>query len=122
MNLVKLLPVLLSGLLLSAHFLRAGLPALVILSLAFPALLLIRRRWAARLVQIILVLGTLEWVRTLLVLVIERYQAGQPWWRLAIILGLVALFTGSSALLFRCRSLRNRYRLGNSFCQETSAG
>jgi hypothetical protein len=115
MYVLKLLPVILSGLLLGAHFLRAGLFALAVLSLVFPVLLLFRRGWVARLVQIILVLGALEWIRTLMVLVDERRIAGQAWTRLAIILGLVAVFTGCSALVFCCRSLKNRYKLGKLF-------
>lgn len=114
MNALKLLPVILSGLLLGAHFLRAGLFPLVVLSLAFPALLLLKRHWAARIVQIILVLGALEWIRTLLILVDERRTAEQPWTRLAIILALVAIFTACSALVFCCRSLKKRYKLGKS--------
>ena len=114
MNALKLVPVIISGLLLSAHFLRAELFPLVVLSLAFPALLLLKRPWAARLVQIILVLGALEWIRTLLVLVGQRRTAEQPWTRLAIILGLVAVFTGCSALVFCWASLKKRYKLGKS--------
>ena len=114
MNALKLVPVILSGLLLGAHFMRTGLFPLVVLSLGFPVLLLFRRPWAARLVQIILVLGALEWVRTLMVLVGQRRTAGQAWTRLAIILGLVAVFTGCSALVFSCGSLKKRYKLGKS--------
>jgi hypothetical protein len=114
MNVIKLLPIIISGLLLAAHFLRAQIYPLVILSLAFPALLLFKCVWAVRLVQIILVLGALEWIRILLVLVDERRTAGQPWTRLVIILALVAVFTAGSALVFCCRSLKNRYKLGNS--------
>lgn len=121
MNILRLLPIVLSALLLGAHFLRAGLIPLVVLALLFPALLLFRRAWATRLVQIILVLGALEWVRTLLVLVAERRADGQPWSRLAIIIGLVAVFSGSSALLFSCcRSLRKRYGLDNSLTEESN--
>ncbi|MHC4213593.1 MAG: hypothetical protein ACYSWP_09505 [Planctomycetota bacterium] len=101
MNALKLLPVILSGLLLGAHFMRTGLFPLVVLSLTFPLLLLFRRGWAVRIVQIFLVLGALEWVRTLIVLVGERRGAGQAWTRLAIILGVVAVFTGCSALVLR---------------------
>ena len=114
MNALRLLPVVLSALLLGAHFLRAGLIPIVVLVLLCPALLFFRRAWAARLVQIILVLGSLEWVRTLLLLVAERRAQGQTWARLAMILGLVALFTGCSALLFCCSSLKRRYKLDNS--------
>jgi len=118
MNILRLLPVFLSALLLGAHFLRTELILPVVLALLFPALLFFRRAWAARLVQFILVLGALEWVRTLIILAAQRRAYGLPWTRLAIIIGLVAVFTGSSALLFSyCRSLRKRYRLDNSFYQ-----
>ena len=114
MNFLRLLPVFLSALLLGAHFLRVELIPLVVPALLFPVLLLFRRAWTARLVQIILVLGALEWIRTLIFLVAERRAYGLPWIRLVIIIGLVAVFTGSSALLFSyCRSLRKRYKLDN---------
>ena len=99
MNVLRLFPVVLSALLLGAHFLRAGLIPVVIPALLFPALLFFRRAWTTRLVQIILVLGALEWVRTLVIFVNERYAAGQPWGRLVMIIGLVASLTGGSALL-----------------------
>lgn len=118
MNILKLLPIIMSAVLLGAHFYRAGLIPLVVLSLLYPVLLFFRRVWAVRLVQIILVLGALEWVRTLLILVGERRAEGQPWARLAIIIGLVAVFTGCSALLFCCRSLRKRYRLDNTLAEK----
>ena len=118
MNILRLLPIVLSALLLGAHYLRAGLIPMVILALLFPALLFFRRAWAARLVQIILILGALEWTRTLLILVAKRRAGGQPWTRLAIILGLVVVLTGCSALLFSfCRSLRRRYGLDNSLTE-----
>lgn len=118
MNALRLLPVVLSALLLGAHFFRAGLFPVVILALLFPALLFFRRAWAARLVQILLVLGALEWIRTLLVLVAERHAGGQPWAMLVVILGVVAVFTGCSALLFCGRSLKTRYRLDKSLTEE----
>jgi len=114
MNAFKLVPVILSFLLLGAHFMRAQFYPLVVVSLVFPGVLLVKRWWAARLVQIVLVLGALEWIRTLLVLASQRRQAGQPWTRLAIILAVVAVFTACSALVFCCRSLKNRYGLGSS--------
>lgn len=113
MKLLKLLPIFVSALLLGAHFYRAGMNPLVIFFLMFPTLLFFRRVWAVRLVQVILVLGALEWVRTMFVLVAERRAYGLPWGRLAIIIGLVAMFTGCSALLFHCRTLRKYYGLDN---------
>lgn len=115
MTVLRFIPVVLSALLLGAHFLRAGLIPIALLSLLFPSLLFIRRAWAARFVQIILALGAFEWIRTLLVLVAERQAEGQPWYRLAIILGLVVAVTAGAAMVFSfCRSLRKTYGLDSS--------
>jgi hypothetical protein len=115
MNVVRLIPALLSALLLAAHFSRMGSPLLGVLALLLPAFLLIRREWAARLVQVALIYGAIEWVRALVFLVAERSAEGQPWTRVAIILGFVAVFTLSSALPFSLsRPLRRRYGLDNS--------
>jgi hypothetical protein len=112
MSILQLLPIILSAIVLGAHYLRSGPFILVLLSFLFPALLFIKRAWAARLVQFILVLGMFEWLRTLLNLVAERRLLGEPWGRLAIILGLVAIITGGSALLFSYNSsVKNNYRL-----------
>jgi hypothetical protein len=35
---------------------------------------------------------------------------GEPWTRMAIILGVVAVITAASALVFRSRALRERYQ------------
>ena len=119
MNVVRLIPAFLSALLLAAHFSRMGSPLLVILALLLPAFLFIRREWAARLVQVALIYGAIEWVRELVFLVAERSAQGQPWTRLAIILGFVAMFTGSSALPFSfSRPLRRRYGLDNSLGED----
>ncbi len=108
---VALLPVLVSALLLAAHFSRANVTALVLLSLGFPALLLVPRRWAARTVQVLLLLGGMEWLRTLWVLAWRRAASGDPWARLVAILGVAAAFTFASALVFGLRRLKARYSL-----------
>jgi hypothetical protein len=71
---------------------------LVALSLALPLLLLVQERWSVRAVQAGLVLGALEWVRTLALFAGQRMEAGRPWGRLAVILGVVAALTALSAL------------------------
>jgi len=106
---LQLAPVVLSLLILGAHFLRAsslGMVALVVLVLA---LLAVRTRWAARTVQAALVLGAVEWLRTLVELYAQRMQLGQPALRMCIILGSVALVTALSALVFRTARLRACY-------------
>ncbi len=104
-------PVILSLLLLCAHFLRYGNLIGVLGSLLLLALLVIRRPWVARLMQGALVLGALEWAHTLYGLVQMRAAHGQPFARLTVILGIVATVTVCSALLFQTRELRRIYRL-----------
>jgi hypothetical protein len=111
MILLQLIPVILSSVLVTAHFLRADNLVLAMISLAALALLLVPARWAARLVQIGLALAALEWVRTLVFLTAVRMSQGEPWIRMVVILGLVALFTGSSILVFRSPRLRNWFQL-----------
>ena len=109
MNVIRLLPVILSLLLLAAHFYRAGQVAATALCLALPLLLLPRKPWVPRLFQVLLVLGALEWLRALYGFAAMRIAFGEPWTRLALILGAVALFTGLSGLVFRNHKLRGRY-------------
>jgi hypothetical protein len=91
---------------MAAHFSRAGTTALMLLSLAMPLVLLARRPWAVRLVQLALVIGGLEWLRTLWKIAARRMESGQPWARMAVILGIVSLFTWASALVFRSPVMR----------------
>lgn len=109
MTLLLYLPVALSALLLGAHFLRAGSLLLVVLPLCVVALLALHRTWTRRLAQVVLVLGAFEWLRTLLGIAQLRAALGQPWLRMALILGAVALFTALSALLLEHRRVRARH-------------
>ena len=111
MNFVRVLPVVFSMWLLAAHFFRAGSIWLAAISIVLPLSLVVRNRWVARILQAALVLGAIEWIRTLVVFAYARAASGQPWTRLAIILGAVALATLLSAAVFRSASLRDRYRL-----------
>ncbi len=110
MWIMLLIPTLLSFLLLGAHFLRDGSVALVVVSLLIPLTLLIRHRWVVRAMQMLLMIAALEWIRTAIVLAEDRLADGDPWKRMAIILGGVALWTICSALLFETPPLRRRYR------------
>ena len=109
MNFLRLLPVILSFLLLGAHFYRAGLVAITGLCIVSLFLLLLRKNWVPRLFQLLLLLGAIEWLRSLYFLVAMRIAWGEPWTRLAVILGSVALLTALSGLVFRNRQLRAFY-------------
>ena len=109
MNFIRLLPVMLSFLLLGAHFFRAGDALLAGLSVALLLLLFLRETWIPKLFQMLLVLGALEWLRALYGFAQMRIASGEPWTRLAVILGSVAVLTGLSGLIFRNRKLRTFY-------------
>ena len=97
--------------LLAAHFSRANLFPLVIVCILIPFLLLIRKAWVARSIQVLLVLGAAEWIRAMFGYIEVRKAIGEDWGRLAIILVTVALLTACSGLVFRGKSLRKRYHI-----------
>ena len=111
MNLVRLFPVFFSFLLIAAHFQRAGFSFLAVVCLLAPGLLYFTRPWSIRIIQALMFLAAIEWVRTLIYLVQLRQDADMPWMRLAIIIGAVALFTAFSTLVFRHRNLKRKYNL-----------
>ena len=88
---------------MSAHFLRAGVYPLVVLGLAFPWLLLVGKSWAVRIVQVILLLAAAEWLHAALAIAVRRVEAGQPWMRMALILGGVILLNVVTAVLVRVK-------------------
>ncbi len=111
MNFLRLLPVIFSFGLLAAHFSRANMFPLVIVSLALPLLLLIKKAWVARSIQVLLLLGAAEWIRSMFGYIGIRKEIGEDWTRLAVILVAVALLTACAGLVFRGKSLKKRYQL-----------
>lgn len=102
-------PIVLSLLVLAAHFLRGGCLPFTLALLALLALLPLRRAWVPRFFQVVLTLGALEWGRTLVTLAMARGEQGEPYLRMVLILGAVALVTQGSALLFETDRLRRWY-------------
>jgi hypothetical protein len=115
------LPVL-ALLLLGAHFMHAGLLPLAILAVLLIGLLAVRRPWAARTVQAILGVAVIEWVLTAITRAQIRMGHDEPYLRLVLILGGVALFTALAAAIFQHRVLRARFRLGPPASTETATG
>ncbi len=113
MLVLHLVPVMLSLLLLAAHFVRRGDMVVVIAILCLTGFLVIRRAWAARMIQVALLLGCLEWLRTLVELASLRIELGQPMVRLLLILGAVAALTGASALIFKGAKARAWFCIGS---------
>jgi hypothetical protein len=98
-------------LLLAAHLLHAGWLPLAAVSVLSIGLLALRQPWAARTLQFVLVLATIEWVRTTVGLAQVRLHHGEPYLRLVLILGAVTLYTALAAAAFQHPALR-RYFAG----------
>jgi hypothetical protein len=108
-----LIPPIIGFVLMAAHFFRGENHLAAWAFILVIILVLVRRPWAARAIQVCLLLGSLEWLRSTISLVHSRTEAGEPFLRLAIILGCVALFTALSSLVFRARILRDHFRFGS---------
>lgn len=104
-------PVILSLVVLGAHFMRYGNTLAVVGVLLLIALLFVRLPWVARALQAALVLGALEWVHTIYGLVQVRAAQGEPFTRMVVILGIVTVVTACSALLFQTPTLKKIYGL-----------
>jgi 4-amino-4-deoxy-L-arabinose transferase-like glycosyltransferase len=93
-------------LLLAAHLLHGGLLPLAVLAILLAGLLWVRRPWAARVVQVVLLLAAVEWAVTAFGLAQMRLRHGEPYLRLVLILGAVTAFTLLAAYVFQRPRLR----------------
>ena len=97
--LLRSIPAIISFLLLGAHFLRNGNLLLTAVCLLLPGILLIQRQWSLQVLQLLLYIGAVVWVNTAIRIMRLRMNLGQPWGRMAVILGVVAGFTVVSGVL-----------------------
>ena len=109
MIVLQIFPVILSFLFLAAHFSRADLLLLTLISLLIPFLLFFKRVWVVRIIQLLLIAGAFEWVRAMFQYIGIRKILGEDWIRLAIILSVVAIFTLASGLVFQTKSVKKVY-------------
>lgn len=96
---LRRIPAVLSALVLAAHFLRAGRPLATASLVMLPILFFVRTRWAVLASRGILLAGAAVWVVTAGRLARARLAAGEPYARMAVILGAVAAFTAVAAWL-----------------------
>jgi hypothetical protein len=99
-------------LLLAAHFFHARAGVVGAICILLITLLFVPRAWAGRVVQVVLAVGAIEWVLTAYTLAQVRMQHGDPYLRLVIILGSVALLTAVAAALFQHPTLRAWFGFG----------
>ena len=111
MNLARYIaPAVVSEVVLAAHFLRSGHLLWVVASLIVPLLLLSRQRWALYVNQVALVAGAGMWLLVAYALMEMRREVGQPYLRMVLILGSVALIALVSAGLLAAPKVRERFR------------
>lgn len=98
---LRVTPLVLSAVVMAAHFFREANYGFVVFALVVPLLLLRREKWAVWSVQLLLVVGAVEWIRTAFSIAHERAAFGAPTTRMFLILGAVAAFTILSAVPLR---------------------
>lgn len=106
-------------LLLAAHLLHAGTMPLAALVLLLAGLLAVPRPWAARTLQLVLAIAVIEWILATVGLAQLRLRHDEPYVRLAMILGSVALFTALAAAAFQHPVLRAYFGLPAKIAAET---
>ena len=99
----------LACILIAAHFLRSGPLILVLVSLAMPFLLFVKKRWSIRALQGFTVFAALIWLLTLYGIIQERITEGRSWTASAIILGVVAGYTLLTGWLLNSPDVKEQY-------------
>lgn len=106
-------------LILAAHFLRFGDTGLSVALAATAMLCFSRQGWARIVCSFILFLGAFLWVKTGIDFIQIRMAVGQPWVRLAVIMGGVSVFSllGAWILSLERTALRFHKRGDTAFSQ-----
>ena len=107
-NFIKILPIILCSLLMTAHLGRANMFALQLISLLIPFILIWKNKFSARAVQFFLIIYGFEWIRTINYYAQIRIEKGDDWLRLAIILVVLALLNFATIFVFRSKSMKER--------------
>ncbi len=94
---------------MAAHLGRANMFVLQYISLIIPFILFWKNKISARVVQLFLIIYGFEWIRTIIYYARIRIENGESWLRLAIILGVVAILNFVTILVFRSKSMKERY-------------
>ncbi len=106
---LRLLPFILTSILVGAHFLRGGYLMLSLVSIAIPLILLIKKPWILILAQLYAFFGAGIWLSTLIEIAKARMLMGEDWMRMAIILGVVSGFSVWSGVLLNSAKVKEKY-------------
>ncbi|MBI5963483.1 MAG: hypothetical protein HY863_08430 [Chloroflexi bacterium] len=103
----------LAATLLAAHFLRTSSIIPMLISLAVPFILLIKKRWTLLTVQALTFVAAIIWLFTLNGIIQQRIQDGRSWTASAVILGVVAGYTLLTGWLLESPVVKEKYRQAN---------
>jgi hypothetical protein len=106
---LQLTPTVLSVLIFCAHLFRAGFVLLIPPLLISLGLLIYRSGAVARFFQLLLLAICGVWIFTAFQIGLRRMEMGEPWLRMALILGGVAVFALFAAALWESDTLLRRY-------------
>ncbi len=106
---MKLLPAIISYILLAAHFFRAGDPWLMGVFLLFPFILFIKKEWPVHVSFFVLLFSSIIWIRTTAIIIMIRVSQDLPWTRMALIMSALTALTIFSAFLLRSTLKNNKY-------------
>jgi hypothetical protein len=110
MIIVRLVPLILSTLLIAAHFMRFyGLEAAVA-GLLLLGTLFVRHQWILRFWQGVLAVAAIIWIDTTYGIVQFRQELNQPWLRLMIIMSAVIAFTVFSGFWLENKRIKAFYQ------------
>jgi len=101
-------------LVLAAHFLRFGENGLAAAVVALAVLCFTREAWARIVCSVALFLGAFLWVETEIDFVQIRMAVGQPWGRLAVIMGGVCMFSLLGAWILSTEKAAARFYKGGA--------
>lgn len=105
----RLIPAILSFVLIAAHFFRNGQLLFSVLCFLIPFMLIIKKDVVLKILQWILFIGGLNWGFVTYSLVYRRMLVEMPWIRLFFILLAVTAFTFFSAWLLGSKHLKKFY-------------
>ena len=99
----------LATILIAAHFLRTFSIIPMMICLAAPFLLFIKKRWSLLTVQALTVIAAIIWLVTLYGIIQQRILEGRSWTASAIILGVVTGYTLLTGWLMNSPLAREKY-------------
>jgi len=107
---LQFLMIVISFLMISAHFYRANNHYLAYFLILVPFFLIIRKKYIVRFTQIILFLSSIEWWIVIYKIINIRRMYNMPWIRFSLIMSLVAVFTLLSIVVLESKIMKKIYR------------